>query len=553
MKQDKESSKTVRLFDLRKECLPEGNARLTISCETDRGLFDLWFEVENKFSDYVCDDRCDFAVTATFATAMFYGYERISSDIPISKKLLYNLQYHVIPQFALMDGGKYPELVLDIPATDKTYSGTAVCTGMSGGIDSFATLFEYGHHGCVDLGGYEITHLAYNNVGAHHGHDSRLGYSSYTKRELFEGQLDKIRQFCEEYGYDLVVTDSNLSVFLAEAFGRSIFSQFHTFRNAAAAMVLQKLYRLYYYSAARNLTGFKFSFKVPSAAYEKWLLPYLDTGCMEFYNSNKAWGRLEKTQRIATIPESYKYLTVCLIGIDNCGECDKCRETLMGLDILGDDVLERFGHSFDLEKYRSENREPWFSQIYQLKDTPSFYQHDMQEIFEYGVAHDSPLIPEPELDEVFDEGAIVRIVKKHANMRKRPSSHAVKLARFEEGRALRCLGKYGPWIKVVLPNGESAYTRDRNVRLLLPVEQRDNLRGKALRNAPVRELPGKTERKILTLHQGERVQCMSKVGQWWYVKTPSGSCGYLYDRNLEVNKGMLHKAINKVMGKAGNR
>lgn len=110
MKQGKDSSKTVRFFNLRKERLPEGNARLTISCETDRGLFDLWFEVENKFSDYVCDDRCDFAVTATFATAMFYGYERISSDIPISKKLLYNLQYHVIPQFALMDGGNIPSL-----------------------------------------------------------------------------------------------------------------------------------------------------------------------------------------------------------------------------------------------------------------------------------------------------------------------------------------------------------------------------------------------------------------------------------------------------------
>lgn len=527
--------KLATLSNLRKEENSEnGTARLVITCETENGAHDLWFEVDAKYGPYICDDRCDSAVVALFTTAMYFGYDTIRSDIPISKELFYNLTYHVIPQFAEMDEGRYPELLLDMPVTDMVFDGAAVGAGMSGGIDSFSTLYEYGHHGEVGLEGYGITHLTYNNVGAHHGQDIRLGNSKFTSRELYEGQLRKMRRFCDSFGYELVVTDSNLSGFLAAAFGRVYFSRFHTFRNVSAAMVLQKMYRLYYYSSARNLTGFKFSFKVPSAAYEKWLLPYLDTGSMQFYNSNRAWGRLEKTQRVAQIDASYDYLTVCLIGIDNCGECDKCRETLMGLDILGDEVLDCYAKSFDLEKYRSKYRDLWFSQIYELKEKPSFYQHDMQEIYDYGVAHRSPLIKEPQLEHVYEEGTVARARRELVDVRTMPSAAAPLVCRVQKSSPVKCVGSHGDWLKVRLANGAGGYSKSECYKIIPPICLEKSARGIALERSALRVLPDEREKDVSWLAPGQKVACLYSSGVWWYTRTPAGDEGYVLKKHIRL-------------------
>ena len=65
----------------------------------------LWYSIDPQFESYLCDDRCDVVVTSLFLSAMKCGYDSIKSDYPISRKLYYNLTYHVIPQLHVAGGG----------------------------------------------------------------------------------------------------------------------------------------------------------------------------------------------------------------------------------------------------------------------------------------------------------------------------------------------------------------------------------------------------------------------------------------------------------------
>lgn len=384
--------KTITIKNVKTQPGPDNlTARLVFTIQTELGEHDLWFQVKEQWGKYLTDDRCDPAVVALVRFAVRLGYDKIASEWPISQELAYNLQYHVIPQLRRAKGSAGHPLVLEIPIIDSVFRGRGVGSGMSLGIDSFATLAEYSKTSPLEE--YRITHFTYFNVGAHHGQDIKLGKSKLTSRQLYEGQLAKAYRFSAENGYDLVVVDSNLSTFLRAAIGRSYFSYSHTYRNSAAAMCLQKLFSKYYYSAAYNLDDFAFSLTYDAGAYEKWLLPHLGTGSMRFYSSNQAWNRFEKTELVAQMPESSRYLTVCLMGIDNCGKCDKCRKTLMALDVLGEDVIDRYDESFDLEEYKSVSRAEWFGDIEGLMGRKGLYGEDMKDIYRYAMATKFPYLP----------------------------------------------------------------------------------------------------------------------------------------------------------------
>lgn len=68
----------------------------------------LWYEVEKKYEDFICCEKCDSVVVSIFLTAMKFGFEIIQSYIPISEKLYYNLTYHVIPQIYEVEKGEIP-------------------------------------------------------------------------------------------------------------------------------------------------------------------------------------------------------------------------------------------------------------------------------------------------------------------------------------------------------------------------------------------------------------------------------------------------------------
>lgn len=422
--------------------------RLSFNVKTTAGTTDLWFQVENEFAEYLTTDRADAAVVAILPMAMREGYDVIESRLPISLKLYYNLVNHVIPQLELAPGSKTRNLKLDMAVIETTFDGDGVGCGMSLGIDSFATLAEYGRD--TPLPGYAITHLTYFNVGAHHGYDWRLGKSRLSSRELFEGQLEKVREFARVNDYPLVVIDSNISAFYRNFLGKSQFYVTHTFRNIAAAIVMQKLFGRYYYSSAHNLGRFALSLDGDTAEYEKWLLPLLGTGNTEFYSANRAWTRFEKTEIVSKFPASYDFLTVCLVDVNNCGRCDKCRKTLMTINVLGDEVLQRFAASFDLENYPGAVRSKLFASLYPQLKRKGVYAADMQDIMEYAFKTNFPHLPEPELNERYSDPISGKVGRGGIRLRKYPFLSAPVKSMLSTGTEVQLVGTYEKWTKVLV-------------------------------------------------------------------------------------------------------
>ncbi len=322
----------------------------------------LWYDVAKEWGDFFCDDRCDGLVVQLFLTAMHERYDVLECSYPISEKLWYNLTYHVIPQLSLMGKRRASSIKIDAPLTAERYDCSGVGAGMSRGIDSFATFFEYNE---FPVESYRLTHLTYYNLGAHHGQ----GVHDRPPQERFEGQLVGTKVFCEKYGYPLLWVDSNLEIILNTFFRHWGFDRTHIFRNLGCTLMFQKLFSRYYYSSTYNLDSFEAALNIDCAHYEKWVIPLLSTESAEMHSANRDWERIDKTQFIADKGPCFDHLLVCFNEDQNCGKCAKCQRTLMQLDSLGGDLIFNFKKSFDLDVYFRENRQKWFNDIDELMET----------------------------------------------------------------------------------------------------------------------------------------------------------------------------------------
>ena len=343
--------------------------RIEFPIVSDKTMQTLWYAVDEEFEDFVCIDTADGIITTLLPYAIRGGYD-IESELPISQKLYYNLTSQLIPQLTLCTKNSYNTKIL-ADCVKKKFQSNAVATAISCGVDSFTTIYEYSSGNCLD--DYKLTHLTYFQNGAHHG--GKSGYSDI-QTKLFEGQLKTAKEFCKENNFKLIVVRSNLDEFLSTFFWKDPFYCTHTYRNIGFAMLLQNGIRTYFYSSAHNISEFNCSLNIDSAEYERFLLPYLSTETFTAYNSNSAMNRNEKIQFISKFPATYKHLTVCYTGSENCGRCTKCLRTLLALDVLG--VLDKYSDSFDTEYYK--NNRNW----YITRLCAGRYDDDLlQEIYDY--------------------------------------------------------------------------------------------------------------------------------------------------------------------------
>lgn len=515
---------------------PAGNtSRLIFTVRGDRGTDELWYEVENEYAKSLCDDRCDAAIVAMMPLAIRAGYDVIRSDIPMSDELLYSLQYHVLPQLTSItaEDETYKPMRLDIPSTDAIFNRDgrgAIGTGMSLGIDSFATLSEYGRQ--VGPEQRRITHLTYFDVGAHHGYDWRTGKGPYSSDELYKGHLEKVQRFAAEYGYPLVVVRSNLSKFLPRNFVRSQFYHTHTYRNVSAVLILQKLFSSYYYSSAANIGDFEVSLRKTSAAYDKWLLPMLDTGSTKFYSANQQWDRFEKTLRVAAMPESQNYLTICFTGIDNCGRCDKCIKTLMTLDVLGPEVLEKFGNVFDLATYHRLHRKRYFNSIYREIRRTGLSGDDMRRVFDHGLKRDFALIPEPRLEAVKTKSEFVSAGGRSVRIRKLPFAQARVVGMLRGEHFHEVVGSYGPWKKIVTDR-VTGFVNSGVAEVLTVEGVSDPYIARAVNDTAVFSIPDAKSEATGAIHSGEDAPIRGCAKDWILVDH-DGQAGFVETKHVEI-------------------
>ncbi|KKH72632.1 hypothetical protein DU78_01840, partial [Methanosarcina mazei] len=163
-------------------------------------------------------------------------------------------------------------------------------------------------------------------------------------RDLFHQRTEAVRPCADELQLPLVTLDSNINEILDMRFVIT-----HTYRNVAAVLALQKLFKTYYYSSGYSLRQFELNHS-DSSHYDAYTLDMLSTNATKFFSSGEIYSRVEKTDIVSIHPLSYKYLNVCVAAETNCSKCNKCQRTLVTLDLLG--KLNLYNKVFNLSNYQ---------------------------------------------------------------------------------------------------------------------------------------------------------------------------------------------------------
>ena len=339
----------------------ENESRLETYVTIDNIRERIWFSVDKKYESYLCYERSDAYVIAILDYAMRNGHD-ISCEAPITEELYYNLDKVLIDAIVGYNKHFY-RIKIDAPITNEDLiCAGAVGTGISCGVDSLhamanQTNLKYKNH--------NITHLTFNNVGSH-GEAERA-------QILYQQRLARPKKFAEEYGYNFVASNSNLMDIIKQSHFKT-----HTFSSMFAVFCLQKLYSVYYY-ASGGYHYDEFSLcdnpKSSSGSYEILSLPLFSTKKLRIYSEGAGLSRMDKLKLVVNYSPSYKYLNVCLKEGENCGKCEKCIRTLLGIDLYR--KLDKYEHVFDIQYYK--NNKKWY--ILQMLIQIADKKHDYYEMY----------------------------------------------------------------------------------------------------------------------------------------------------------------------------
>lgn len=297
----------------------------------DGSARDIWFGVTSRHAGFIRPDNADPFFLGLIQVAMTRGEDMVVEG-SLSRRLKLHADTDLQSLLMLLKLDQRPVRITAETLRDDAPAGQGVGTGISGGVDSFTTLLDFGPN--KRLGSFGLTHLFFHSVGA------------LEERDLAD-RLSQAGAVAELAGCELVLVRSNLPDLNTVAFIKS-----HTLRNLACAALLPGLLRRFYYSSGYCFAEFKAG-AAEIAKLEPMLVPLLSTSEIEFMPVGAQYTRVEKTRRIADFVPAQRYLNVCVSPDTrrNCSKCMKCGRTLMTLECLG--VAERFADVFDLETWRS--------------------------------------------------------------------------------------------------------------------------------------------------------------------------------------------------------
>lgn len=323
----------------------------------------IWFKVDKLYSDYICYERDDAYLVACLNYAMRNGHD-IECLAPITEELLFKINTYLIPALKENNPSFHKVKIKANISSEALPCAGKVGTGISCGVDSFHSLAE---HTDSIYKSHNITHLTFNNVGSH-------GEGEHA-RQLFRSRVARPQKFAEEYGFEFVLSDSNLMDVIKQSHFKT-----HTYSSMFPVLCMRKLYSAYFYSSG----GYKFNefnlYDAPQiccGSYEMLSLDVFSTSSLKIYSEGLGKTRMDKLREVVKYRPSFSYLNVCLDEGDNCNKCEKCVRTLLGLDALN--ALDNYSGVFDIQYYR--NNKKWYLQelMYHYKEG----KHDYIELYEY--------------------------------------------------------------------------------------------------------------------------------------------------------------------------
>lgn len=310
----------------------------------------LSFSVDLGHADALDVDEPNWAAMTLLYPAMLMGHDLvIESDV--SALLLNNMRNDLMALIRNFEPLAKP-IKIEAGQSSRRLSdaGREVMSGFSAGVDSFTTLTKFTDPQLhPDL---RLTALGTFHVGA-------LG--SPRDSSLLATALDLIRPIARDHGLKLYSLTSDIGpVFkAAKPFGPVDFSKTVGFRNAAAALALQKGVQTYMTAGNRSYRTATYGRTTTTERMDPVFQPLLGTESLRMVPAVAGLSRFEKVCFLADRAAPRRYLNPCVVqqdrrpsnGVLNCSACWKCTQTMLDLEVAG--KLDAFAGVFDVAHYRT--------------------------------------------------------------------------------------------------------------------------------------------------------------------------------------------------------
>lgn len=328
----------------------EGKSRLSADVVQDGEIHPLWFEVDDKYGKYLCDERSDAFVVGLLHYALREGHD-IVSDVPMTRRLYEQITDQFLPAFSKANGIR--KITIDVPLADEIdhpddeyHAGG----GVSCGVDS---LHVFAMH-------KDLTHGCIWNM---HGVTS-VNETPETRALGWRNLKQQAEAFTKYIGCGLVVGDTNYD---RGCLPKLRFDGSVTFGNLFCVFAMQKFWSRYYIASTYDVDEFNIAAGINAdpAHYEFLLLSQVSLRNITFRLDGAACNRCEKVRDLLGYEPSKKFLTVCWSineRHENCTHhCPKCMRTV--LDLAAWDAVDAYDERFDVKAWH-EHQEWFVAELY---------------------------------------------------------------------------------------------------------------------------------------------------------------------------------------------
>lgn len=283
--------------------------------------FQLYCESNAQFSSHA-----NWALCNLLLPAMSLG-EDLHIEGPISPTLMHRL--NIIQDIYLAWRPEYKRIQVTATEIEEEPAGEGVGLFFSGGVDSLYSLVKHRD---------QITHLILV-----HGFDVEI-----SDQNSFQACQDGAEKIADQLEKKLYVVRTNIREFSNQYCGWGIF---HGGALAAVSSILTPLLR-------KTIIGSSYTYgQLHPWGSHPLLDPLWSTGSLEIVHDGAESNRVQKTRKLGEHPWSLQYLRVCWeeASAYNCGRCEKCLRTMIGLNIAG--KLENCSvlpHQIDLRNVRHQ-------------------------------------------------------------------------------------------------------------------------------------------------------------------------------------------------------
>jgi hypothetical protein len=304
---------------------------LAATCKLRKiGWDDIYITLEGKkHHEYIYEDASPFAA-ALLIPSMKQGEDLVIHG-SISEQL-YEGMHEVMK--VVLDWGiglKPIEIKVDSITKDKQHGNIHTASTFSGGVDSFYTYLK--HKKDRSRSDRIDTFILVK------GFDVDL-----RNTDLWQATLKNVRAIAKKEGIDLLTIETNARVVMDPILPRGDYT--HGGCLAAVGLALRNGIRKLYIPST-----FSKAEQIPWGSHPN-VDPHWSTEQLTFIHDGIESTRLEKiTLEVSRSPVALQYLRVCYMNKKsayNCGRCDKCLRTMVGLYASG--VLQRvktFPHKLD--------------------------------------------------------------------------------------------------------------------------------------------------------------------------------------------------------------